>query len=139
MTLVRIMESYKIDRTYTWVMSAIGHSKDIEKRYYYDPERKLFFNIGCTNGIYHLCTYQPPISVFDSQFILSQIDLLREKASNLIEVPKSNRKYHLFKIEAKETEEEFQNRENDWKRLFEEAEVFLRRNNIKISETRLIE
>lgn len=133
------METYEIDRIYTWLMSAIGHNQEIEKKYLYDSERKLFFNIGYTNDVYHLWTNQIPLSPSDRKIIVAEIDFLKEEASRFIEITKSSKKFESLKAEMRESEEEYQNREKKWKELFEEAESFLKRNNIKIQETRLIE
>ena len=134
------MENKRIDRIYVFLSSALGHNKNPSKKYYFDKNNKVFFNLKHENGLFKIWGKEnESISVHSEIELKSKIEKLETNSKDIIEIEKLNKNFDLFPVPKNEESEEFKKRAESWRALFDEVDLFLNNQNIKIEETRLIE
>jgi len=133
------METYKLDRILTWLSSGIGFNESSEKRYFYDKNEMLFFNVAHRNGVYCTWTNQIPLSLTDCDLIKRNIVQLNRDKTLFLEIFRSTKEFNVIPITTAKTTTEFEDKERRWKNLYAEVDSFLKENCIDIYKTRLIE
>lgn len=133
------METYQLDRILTWLSSAIGFNQKTERKFFYDPREKLFFNIGFNDNGFYEWTNQLPLSDKDSKVIRKKIHELTTNKNDFLEVIRSNKYFYIIPSQKTKTKEEYEEVEKNWMLLHKEVEIFLESNDIDVYTTRLIE
>jgi len=129
------METYKLDRIYIFLSSALGYNRKAEKKYFYDRKEKVFFNLGFKEGRYFVWTNQIPLSGSNRRIVEGKISRLISGEAEIIEIIQPSTKFQNL-LQEKPNSEEF---EELVKELHQEVKSFLQRNSIDVYETFLIE
>jgi len=133
------MGSYKLDRIFTWLSSALGYNHKVEKKYLYDRKEKLFFNLGFKEGQYFSWTNQIPLSINNRRIVESKMSSLISGDADIIDIIPTSTKFQNLYQEKPKSSEEFEELVKKEKELHQEVQSFLQRNNINVHEAILIE
>ncbi len=134
------MEKSQTDRIYVFLSSGIGHNKNPGKKYYYDRSDKTFFNLKIENYAVKLWEKEEgKLSASAKNELQLKIQKVKTKNPDIIEIKHSSRNFDLFPVPKNEESEEFKQRAEIWRALFDEVDTFLNLNNISIEQARLIE
>ncbi len=134
------MENVKIDKIYVFLSSGIGYNINPIKKYYFDKSDKTFFNAKFENDKF--CVWEKPNHIISEESktqLLSKIQKLSSKSTDILEIKKLPIFFDLFPVPKDEESEEFKKRAEIWRALFEEVDTFLIKQKIIIEETSLIE
>ncbi len=134
-----LMETYKLDRIYTWLCCALGYNQKADKKYFYDKKEKIFFNLGFRGGQYFVWTNQIPLSNTNREIVESKIPSLTLCNTEIIEIIPTTTKFQNLYQERPKSTEEFEELLKKEKELHQEAQSFFQQNNINVHETFLIE
>jgi hypothetical protein len=133
------METYKLDRIYSWLSLALGYNNKADKKYFYDEEEKLFFNLGFKEGQYFVWTNQIPLSNTNRRIVESKMPNIISGDKEIIEIIATSDKFRNMFQERPKSAEDFEELIKKEKELYQEIESFLQRNNINVHDTTLIE
>jgi hypothetical protein len=133
------METFELDRIYSWLSSALGYNQKAEKKYLYDRKDKLFFNLGFKDGQYFIWPNPIPLSNKNKKIVEGKIPNLVSGDSEVIVIVPTSTKFQHPYYEQPNSIEEFDKQVKKEEELHKEVESFLQRNNINVHETALLE
>jgi len=130
------METWKLDRMCTWLMSGIGINTDNHLLYLVDRKEKILFNLTKDKNDIGFRRYQFKLSNEEMDLLTKLKSRFQNADSDILVINKNGKYSDLLPIDKFV---DYKIRESKWNSLGKEMRDFLEENELNLEEYKLIE